>query len=265
MERTPDCTDMAALADALKAIAAIGAQGGLAPEATASAVERCLALAERAGTSTSTAPPSPPAVATLISEHADALHAKLVTELAAEYPPGLEIGREPLRAFLLRRLTQLRERGALTESDVPQLERVVDIVLDEHNADTLAYMVQAQAALATAYRTLRLNPDASTTARTVAGIAADSAGRAVAQVAAEEAGTAPAAADAQSAKQRRQNFWATVKDDVNGAVGGAGLLVGLAAVGTLGLALPPIMTLGALGALGTASLVSGIELARLRR
>ena len=160
------------------------------------------------------------------------------------------------------------EKSALYPSDRLRMGKLIETVTDTKFASSLEQMVQGHDQLEQMHKEARLSADSSKLAKTITGIASDSAQKEVAMQA-----TAPAtpATDA-AATERRARRWGVVEVDVTGALtGGATAATIMAVPGfpviSLGIAAvlgPAALVLPALGAIIGAGMISGAELKRTR-
>jgi hypothetical protein len=185
-------------------------------------------------------------------------HRMMVQQMYREHP-GAQGNPQP---YMLQMISTLAQQRALGPCDMPHMRMMVEIVCDNSFGENQEGLMQGAAKLQSIHDQVRLNAETSRLAKTLSGIAHNSAQTAVFGI--EQAAPMP-----QPVSERK---WGIVKDDVNGALSGAGLALSMAAtpgaamaVGAVTSALGPAMAvLGVLGALVAGGVVSGIEWARTK-
>jgi hypothetical protein len=211
-----------------------------------------------------------------IQDCAADLHSLITEKLAREYPGTAQTLPDERKRYLMAIAAQLMEKGALNASDMAPITKVIDIALDQTYADSLERLTEALLRLSAIRNEIRLRADSSPLAKTITGVASQSAEKAVekaveTRVSAENTTTSATPGQAAEAAQtRRGNAWATLKEDVTGAFVGASTastilagpgfpLASLAFLSPLG---PVAMVVPVLGAVMGAGMMSGLELAR---
>jgi len=175
------------------------------------------------------------------------------------------------------------EKGALYASDMPSIRKVIEMALDQTCAYSLEQLTEALLGLNAIRNEVRLRADSSPLAKTITGVASESAEKAVEKAVEKRVGAAPtttanpgqadeaaAKAAAAAAQTRRFNAWATLKEDVTGAFVGAStgstILAGpgfpIASLAFLSPAGPVAAVVPVLGAIIGAGMLSGLEVAR---
>jgi hypothetical protein len=172
---------------------------------------------------------------------------------------------------MVHMVATLMQYRALKPSDMPHMRTIVDTVCDDSFGQHASALMGGAAKLQSVDNEVRLSAETSGLAKTLAGIAHNSAQNAVFGMAPPESILPPAPnPQPASPKLEPRRRWGIVKDDVNGALSGAGLAVGIvatpgasAAAAAIAGALGPAMgVLGILGALFAGGAVSGLEWAR---
>ena len=189
-------------------------------------------------------------------------HRMMVQQMYQEYPGAQGDQRE----YMQRMISMLAQQQALRPSDMPHMRMMVDTVCDNTFGESIDRLMEGAAKLQSIHNQVRLNAETSRLAKTVSGIAHNSAQNAVFGI--EQA--APQAAAMPKTEPARG--WGIVKEDTNGALSGAGLALGITtipgaavAVAAVASALGPAMPiLGVLGALVGAGVISGMEWARTK-
>jgi hypothetical protein len=185
-------------------------------------------------------------------------HRMMVQQMYREHP-GTQGDPRP---YMLHMVSTLAQHRALEACDMPHMRMMVDTVCDNSFGENMDRLMQGAAKLQSVHDQVRLNAETSRLAKTLSGIAHNSAQNAVFGI--EE--TAP------TLPPDTGRRWGIVKDDTNAALSGAGLALGMAAipgatvaVAAVTSALGPAMAiLGVLGALTAAGVVSGMEWARTK-
>jgi len=189
-------------------------------------------------------------------------HRMMVQKMYQEYP-GVQGDQ---REYMQRMISMLAQQQALRLSDMPHMRMMIDTVCDNRFGQSIEQLMEGAAKLQSIHNQVRLNADTSRLAKTVSGIAHNSAQNAIFGI--EQ--TTPQAAPIPKPEPARG--WGIVKEDTNGALSGAGLALGIATtpgaavtVAALTTALgPAIPILGVLGALVGAGVISGMEWARTK-
>jgi hypothetical protein len=259
------------LANALKSFAELHQNKAITDEEYNGIKARVLAAVERLltpepiSTTPATAAPRPQQD---VQDYAGALHRLITDKLAEEYPEGKEVTADQRKRYLTATVTLLLTNGALYPSDRMRMERVIETVSDTQFASSFERLVQGHDQLDQIHREARLSADTSVLAKTITGIASDSAQKAVAM----EAAAPPAPSGDPVATQRRARRWGVVAVDVTGAFTGAATAATIMAVPgfpaiSLGVAAvlgPAALVLPAFGAIIGGSMTSGAELRRTR-
>jgi len=199
--------------------------------------------------------------------YASDLHRMIVQEMYRQHADT----QGDSRNYMVNMLSTLLQHRALQPSDVSHMQAIVDTVCDDTFGQNGSTLMRGAAKLQSVDSVVRLSGETSGLARAIAGIAHSSAQNALLGMAPPDSIVPPTTeVQSTSAKPDPRRRWGIVKDDVNGALSGAGLVVGIVATpaaaaaataiaGALG---PAIGVLGTLGALIAAGVVSGLEWAR---
>jgi hypothetical protein len=163
---------------------------------------------------------------------------------------------------------RLLEKNALYQTDMPHMTKLIETVIQQQGQlYTLASLAQALSQLNALNKEVRLNVSGSPLAKTISGIAADSAATAVQAEATSATPTATV-----GGPLGRSRWWDALTADVTGAFTGAGTAATILAVpgfpvaslAALGIVGPTAVAVPVLGALIGAGMMSGIDLARSR-
>jgi hypothetical protein len=114
-----------------------------------------------------------------VQDYAGVLHRLITDKLVAEYPEGDNVTADDRKRYLNTTVTQLLANGALYPCDRLRMERLIETVTDTQFASSLERMVEGQDKLDQMHREARLSVDSSVLAKTITGIASDSAQKAV--------------------------------------------------------------------------------------
>jgi hypothetical protein len=109
-------------------------------------------------------------------DYAGDLHRLVAEKLAQEYP------NERLdRRYLIETAALLLAKSALHPSDMPNMTKVIETATEDHTS-SLEMLVQGLIKLNAIHKEVRLSADSSPLAKTITGIACDSAEKAVGTV-----------------------------------------------------------------------------------
>ena len=205
-----------------------------------------------------------------IALYAGDLHRMIVQQIAREYLKE----RIEVRKYLTETMSKLIEAKALLAADMVHMTRLIDIVCDDDFGKDDTRMLEGVARITEINDAVRLDPNTSALAKTITGIAHDSAQNvALGRISKDKDSATPTGANQMQPKQsKRHTLWGTVKDDVSGAFSGASAIGTIMAVpgfpiawlGVLSVLGPPAAVAPILGAVVGAGLLSGIEYARQR-
>ena len=199
------------------------------------------------------------------------IHRLIAGKLSQEYPGGEQPSQDEHKRYLMEVAAQLIAKDALHPSDMSYMTKVIETAVDQSYAGSPQKLAQGLIQLNAIHKEVRLSADTSPLARTITGIASDSAEKAV-----DAEANAPTSSDTQTAQQtaqkRRTRWWGAVTADVGGAFTGAGTAATIlaapgfpiASVAVLGAVGPAAAVVPVLGALIGAGMMSGIDLARTR-
>jgi hypothetical protein len=202
-----------------------------------------------------------------IQDYAGDLHRLIAEKLAREYPSGDKPQDASKQRYLMDMAALLIDKSALHPSDMSHMAKVIETTVDQNYSSSQERLVQGWTQLNVIHNEVRLSTDSSPLAKTITGIASESAAKAVAEA------TAPSGTETtQAAQTQRSRWWGAVWADVSGAFTGAGTAATILAVpgfpmaslAVLGAAGPAAAVVPVLGALIGASMMSGIDLARTR-
>jgi len=256
------------LANALKAFAELRQNTAISDDDYDKVKAQVLAALEKKLLTPEAAPPpqttAAPKLPEGIEDHAGYLHRMIAEKLAQDYPGGTDTTPEQRKRYLLTMAALLIEKGALHPGDMSRMTRVIETAMDDSYASSLERLVQGFIQLSQIHKEVRSSPDSSPLAKTIAGIASDSAEKAIEATTSTTPAAGSQAAEAQraAAEARRKSYWGSVKEDVTGAFVGAGSIAAVVAVvAALAPAAAPIIAAAAVVGGG---MQSGFELARTR-
>jgi hypothetical protein len=208
--------------------------------------------------------------------HAGDFHRIMVQRLYEDYAaPGVGSPESMLNV-----VETLIKHRALAPEDLPHMRKIIDIVCNGTFGQGIDQLMLGSAELQSADDQVRYSTETSRLAKAVSGIARNSAQNAVFGIESSVHTPSPSNVTVPPAPipSSTPNVadpvrrWGIVKDDVNGALSGAGLAVGVvampggAALAALTAALGPALPFfGVIGALLGAGVISGIEWARTKR
>jgi hypothetical protein len=115
-----------------------------------------------------------------IQDLAGELHRLITKDLAEKFPSGDRVSQTARREYLYDTVHQLLERGTLRHDDLPYMAGTIDMVTDDRFGSSIAQLERGFVRVIEIQRETMRSEDTTPLAKTITGIAADSAETAVA-------------------------------------------------------------------------------------